>query len=182
MNGINAFDGTIMDFIQRWFHNIVTDSVFPVITYLGEAGAVWLLLAAVFLLQKSTRRRGILMFCAIAAGFLAGEVLLKNIVCRERPFQMFPNYTTLLISPPSGFSFPSGHTCASFAAATVLCRESRKWGVPALVLALLIGFSRIFLFVHWTTDVLAGMALGIFFGLLTCWVAAKLEQRKTVKN
>ena len=177
MSGINGFDGAIMAWVQTHCHNAFTDWIFPVLTYLGEAGAAWIVLALVLLFRKKTRYAGLLALCAMAAGFLLGEVLLKNTVCRERPFALFPDYTALLISPPSGFSFPSGHTCASFAAATVLCRQFRKWGVPALILASLIGFSRIFLFVHFPTDVLAGMVLGIACGLLTCWVAERIKRR-----
>ena len=177
MSGINGFDGAIMAWVQTHCHNAFTDGLFPVLTYLGEAGAVWIVLALIFLCQKRTRYAGILTLCAMAAGFLLGEVLLKNAVCRERPFALFPDYTVLLISPPSGFSFPSGHTCASFAAATVLSCQFKKRGIPALLLAGLIGFSRIFLFVHYPTDVLAGAILGAACGLLTCWAAEKIKQR-----
>ncbi len=178
MEGINGFDRAVMEFIQLHFHNIVTDSVFPVLTYLGEAGAVWIVLALAFLVRRESRRWGMIMLCAIAAGFLLGELLLKNVICRERPFQAFPGYTALLISPPSGFSFPSGHSCASFAASTVLLAVSKEWGFPALALAVLIAFSRIFLFVHWPTDVLAGSLLGVLCGILACLIARKLERPK----
>ncbi len=178
MNGINGFDGAVMAFVQEHFHNIVTDSVFPIITYLGEAGVIWIVIGLVLLLLKKTRRQGVLVLCAMAAGFLLGEILLKNTICRERPFQTFPAFTPLLISPPSGFSFPSGHTCSSLAAATVLCGCSRKRGIPALVLACLIAFSRIFLFVHWPTDVLAGAVLGVTCGLLTLFFSKKLQEKK----
>ena len=182
MIGTNGFDGAIMAWVQAHCHNAITDWIFPILTYLGEAGAVWIVLSLVLLFRKKTRYGGLLALCAMAAGFLLGEVLLKNTICRERPFQVFPDYTMLLISPPSGFSFPSGHTCASFAAATVLCCQFKKWGVPALILAGLIGFSRIFLFVHWPTDVLAGMVLGIACGLVTCWIAKKIEQRNGIEK
>lgn len=178
MEGINGFDKAVMEFIQLHFHNGVTDGVFPVLTYLGEAGAVWIVLALAFLVRRESRRWGMIMLCAMAAGFLLGELLLKNVICRERPFQTFPGYTALLISPPSGFSFPSGHSCASFAASTVLLAVSKKWGFPALALAVLIAFSRIFLFVHWPTDVLAGIALGIVSALFMLWAIPKIEEKR----
>lgn len=183
MDGINLFDSAIMSFLQTHLRTAVGDAIFPIITYLGEAGAVWLLLAAFFLCRKSSRLCGLLMLFAIAGGFLFGEVLLKNIVCRARPFQAFPTYTNLLISPPSGFSFPSGHSCSSFAAATVLVDFFKKRAIPAVVLASLIAFSRIYLFVHWPTDVLAGVILGIIFGLLTLFLAKRhQEHRESVDN
>ena len=177
MDGINLFDSAAMSFLQTQLRTAAGDAVFPVITYLGEAGAVWLLLSFFFLCRKSSRLCGLLMLCAVAGGFLFGEVLLKNIVCRLRPFQAFPAYTDLLISPPSGFSFPSGHSCSSFAAATVLAGFYKKHAIPAVVLAALIAFSRMYLFVHWPTDVLAGVLLGILFGLLTLFLAKKYQEK-----
>lgn len=178
MNGINAFDGAVMAFIQGHLHNAATDVTFPIITYMGEGGLFWLLLSLVFLCVKKTRRQGIFMVCAIACGFVVGELVIKNLVCRPRPFQQFPEYVSLLIPPPSGFSFPSGHSCSSFAAAVVLFAFSKKWGVPALLLAGLIAFSRIFLFVHWPTDVLAGIVLGIASALLMLWAIPKIEEKR----
>lgn len=176
MEGINGFDRIVMEFVQQHFHNIITDRLFPILTYLGEAGAVWILLALFFLFQKRYRRQGVLLLCAMGAGLLLGEILLKNIVCRERPFQAFPDFAPLLISPPSGFSFPSGHSCSSFAAATVLGCSRKKWGIPALILATLIAFSRMFLFVHWPTDILAGALLGVLCGLTVFLIARKFEK------
>ena len=178
MDGINLFDSAVMALIQTQLRTSLGDAVFPIITYLGEAGAVWLLLSFFFLCRKSSRLCGLLMLCAIAGGFLFGEVFLKNIVCRARPFGAFPGYTNLLISPPSGFSFPSGHSCSSFAAATVLVGCFKKRAIPAVLLATLIAFSRIYLFVHWPTDVLAGIALGIIFGLLTLFLAKRYQGRR----
>ena len=86
MNGINGFDSIVMAFVQNHFHNAVTDRIFPFLTYLGEAGLVWIIASLLFLILKKTRRQGAFALCAIAAGFLLGEILLKNIVCRERPF------------------------------------------------------------------------------------------------
>lgn len=178
MDGINPFDGAMMAFVQEHFHNAVTDGAFPVITYFGEAGLFWIALSLILLFFKKTRRCGIYAMVAIAAGFLLGELGLKNIICRPRPYQAFPDYTSLLIPPPGGYSFPSGHTTSSFAVATVYFKFSKKWGTLALVLAGLIGFSRIFLFCHWPTDVLAGVVLGIGVALLTLWLAPKIEAKR----
>lgn len=170
MDGVNWFDSAVMGFIQENFHNPAADAVFPVITYLGEYGVFWIAVSLILLCMKKTRRCGFCMLCAMAGGFLTGEILIKNLVCRPRPFHLFSTYTALLIPQPSGYSFPSGHSCSSFAAAVSLAFFSKKWGVPALILAALIAFSRIFLFVHWPTDVLAGVALGTAFAFLTVFV------------
>lgn len=173
MEGLNLFDSTVMGWIQENCHNPVTDRLFPVITYLGEKGVFWLVLAGLlFLLGRrkqgpgqAWRDCGFLMALAMLAGLLIGEICVKNLVCRPRPFQSYPEDLRLLIPPPSGFSFPSGHSCSSFAAAVVLFAFHRRWGAAALTLAVLIAFSRLFLFVHYPTDVLAGAALGVLCAL-----------------
>lgn len=167
------FDTPVMSFIQHHFHNPVTDSLFPFLTYLGELGACWIFIGLVLLFIKKYRRAGILMLVAMMLGALLGEGILKNLVCRPRPFQYVSMDLHLLIPPPSGYSFPSGHTCASFAAATALFLQHRKEGALAYILAVLIGFSRIFLFVHYPSDVLAGAVLGT---LLAMGVTAAYEK------
>lgn len=160
------FDAPVLDFVQRYLHNPVTDAVFPLVTYLGELGACWLFTALVLLFMKKYRRAGLLMLAAILAATLLGEGLLKHIIRRPRPFQYFgPDPGFLLIAPPGGYSFPSGHTCASFAAATALFGQHKRQGAPAYILAALIGFSRVFLWVHFPSDVLAGAILGTLAGV-----------------
>lgn len=178
MDWTNPFDNALMGLIQENLHNAVTDTVFPIITYLGEAGCFWLLLSLVLLLFKKTRKCGIYALCAVALGFLLGELGLKQLFCRPRPFQTISSDIRLLIPFPGGYSFPSGHTTASFAAAAVYFKFSKKWGAAALTLAALIGFSRVFLFVHWPTDVLAGAALGVGAALLILWLAPKIEAKR----
>lgn len=184
MDGVNIFDSFVMTWVQENCHNAFTDAVFPVITYFGESGIFWIVLSLALLLFKKTRRCGIIAICAIAAGFLVGELGIKNIVCRLRPFQAFPGYEPLLIAAPKGYSFPSGHTCSSFAVAAVYFRFSKKWGTGALILAAAIGFSRVFLFVHWPTDILAGAVLGIGVALLMLWLVPKIaeKRRKDLEN
>lgn len=178
LEGLNFFDASVMGFVQAHFHNPVTDAIFPVITYFGEAGVGWILLSLLLLFTKKYRRCGVLMLGAMLGAFLAGEVVLKNLVCRPRPFVDYPDYVTLLIHPPGSYSFPSGHSSSSFAAAAVLFHFNRKGGTAALVGAALVAFSRIFLFVHYPTDVLAGILFGLFFALLTLWINRKFSEPK----
>lgn len=180
MNGLNPFDQAVMGFIQAHCHNPFTDGLFPAVTYLGEMGVVWIVLGLLLMIlgkKSGWRPIGALIILAMLAGLLIGEAALKNVVCRARPFQDFPAYTQLLIAPPSGYSFPSGHSCSSFAAAAVLFCRNRRWGSAALVLAALIAFSRVFLFVHYPTDVLAGAALGLLCGLGTVWLYRRAQGR-----
>lgn len=176
MDGINFFDSTIMTAVQQNLHNSFTDFIFPIITYLGEKGIFWIAISLVFMCVKKTRKCGFCMLLAVGLGFLSGELILKNIICRPRPFVSFPEFTTLLISPPSGWSCPSGHSCSSFAAATTLFIHNKKLGVPALILAALIAFSRVFLFVHWPSDVLFGSALGVVSAIVVYLCAGKFQK------
>ena len=164
LHQIERIDWSVLKFIDGNCHNAVTDTVFPFITYLGEGGAVWLLLALGLILfgkKSGWRSTGWAMVLAMLAGLLIGELALKNIICRPRPFEYISSGMRLLIPFPAGYSFPSGHSCSSFAAAVVIFRRDKRWGGVALVLAGLIAFSRVFLFVHFPSDVLAGALLGV---------------------
>lgn len=135
------------------------DSIMIFITRLGNGGFVWLLLSCLFLLFRKTRPCGFLMMISMALGFLFGNIFLKNLFSRARPFTMAPEIV-LKIPEPGGFSFPSGHTVSSFSAAGVIYMCHRKAGAAALFFASLIGFSRMYLFVHFPTDVLSGILIG----------------------
>lgn len=171
------FDTAVMDFVQQNFHNPVTDAVFPALTYLGEYGMIWIVAALCMLFFKKSRTCGMLCLCALAAAYLFGEVFLKNVIGRARPFESFPDIP-LLIPPPESFSFPSGHSASSFTAAVVIFWYNKKAGTAALVLAALIAFSRVFLFVHYPTDIIAGAVLGTFFGILTIGVYKLIYRKK----
>lgn len=164
-------DQAILEFIQQHFRNSFTETFFTGVTFLGNGGFIWILLSIWFLCTKTYRKQGIVLLAVLAATFLLGDVLLKNLIQRPRPFQDFP--TELLITPPESYSFPSGHTSSSFAAASVLFRIRKSWGTAAFVLAALIGFSRMFLLVHYPTDVLAGAALGLLVGNIVCFFVGK---------
>ncbi len=176
LSGVNSFDASVMSFVQERLHHPFTDAVFPYVTYLAELGLIWAILSLVLFIRRKSRFTGFSAICAMLLGLVLGQFLLKSVIARPRPFQQFPDLVTLLISPPSGSSFPSGHTCASFAAAVAILLRDRRWGIPSLVLACLIGFSRVFLFVHWPTDVLAGAVLGVACALLMHFLLPRLTK------
>lgn len=180
LTGINPFDAAVMEFIQNHLHNAVTDAVMPVITTLGEAGAVWIVLSLVLLCFKKTRATGVLTLTAMLLTFLTGELGMKNLICRPRPCHTFPE-VPLLIARPGSYSCPSGHSASSFAAAVMLFLRHKKQAWPALILAALIAFSRIFLFVHYPTDVLAGILLGTLFAVSIYLVYTKKLAHKLHK-
>ena len=176
LQNIPAFDAAVMEFVQAHLHNAVTDFLFPVITYLGEGGAVWLIIAAVLLCFKKTRTTGVLVLVTMLLTFVTGELCLKNLICRPRPCHLFPD-VPLLVGRPDSFSFPSGHSASSFTAAVMLTLRLKKaW--PALLLAAAIAFSRVFLFVHFPTDILAGALLGTAFAAAVYLVHRKMTCTK----
>ena len=128
--GIPSLDAAVMAFIQTHFHNTVTDTVFPIITSLGEAGIGWIVLSLVLLCFKKTRRTGGLVLIAMTVTLLFGELTLKNIICRLRPCNVFTDFP-MLIARPTSYSFPSGHTSSSFAAALILTLRQCSSRSPA---------------------------------------------------
>lgn len=151
------------------------DAVFRLITSLGDGGFIWILLSALLLIRKDTRRTGILCVLALLGSLLINNIILKNMVARMRPFDRYEDLIPL-VARPQDFSFPSGHTGSSFAAAVVMFLNlPRKWGIPAIILAVVIAFSRLYVGVHYPSDVLAGMVTGTAIAVGVWLVAKKIE-------
>ncbi len=171
------FDLPILDWIMENLWCPFLDFLMPLITLLGDAGIFWIAMAVVLLFFPKTRKIGLGMGAALLIGVLVCNVTLKPLVARIRPYdyqlEHFGKVIPLLIEAQHDFSFPSGHTIASFEAATVLMIHSKKAGIPALILATLIAFSRLYLYVHYPTDVLASVVLGIGIGFLGNWLVSK---------
>ncbi|MGN0406651.1 MAG: phosphatase PAP2 family protein [Bacteroides sp.] len=154
--------------VLHWFeslHNPVTDAVMKAVTMLGNAGIFWILLTVSLLFIKKYRKCGIAMACSLTLSFIFTNILLKNLVLRPRPFWVDPTFN-LIVKAPADFSFPSGHSSASFAAATACFAQKKKPGIILLILASAIAFSRLYLTVHYPTDVLAGLILGLIYGVV----------------
>ena len=155
-------DGQLLLWLKETFSHPVLDEVMIFISSLGNKGMVWIAIGLLFLLwgvkHKKWVYRGFLVLLSLAANFLACNVVLKPLIDRTRPYYVL-DYTPLI--PPVGDpSFPSGHTSASFAAATAIYFINKKWGMAAYVFAAVMGFSRLYLGVHFPTDVLAGALVG----------------------
>lgn len=162
-------------------HNVVLDKIMTVITTLGDAGIIWILIAIVLLFNKKTRKCGFLMAISMLLGIIIGNLFLKNLIARPRPFSL-DGTIQLLIKTPSDYSFPSGHTLASFEAAVIIFLHNKKWGIPALVLAALIAFSRMYLFVHYPTDILGGVILGTLIAVTVFYGYENYKNKRKTKK
>lgn len=170
MEAALQWDGQALLFIQEYIRQDWMNGIWKTITHLGDAGWFWILLGILLLIPKKTRKAGIAALMALAIGALITNVALKNIVARIRPYEMVEGLR-LLIEPQPDFSFPSGHTCASFGAALAMYSFlERKWGIPLVILAVLISLSRLYVGVHYPTDVIGGAVVGV----LAAWGAVKM--------
>ncbi|MCD7954434.1 MAG: phosphatase PAP2 family protein [Lachnospiraceae bacterium] len=155
-----------MLYIQEHIRNPSLDPIFKTITHLGDKGIFWIILTVILLSIKKTRTAGICSACALLGSLLVNNLLLKNLFNRTRPYKVIEGLTCI-IQPASDASFPSGHTGASFASAVAIYRNvQRKYGILLLVLASLIAFSRLYVGIHYPTDVLGGLMTGIALGIL----------------
>ena len=162
----------ILDWFQT-LHTPVLDKFMTSVTKLGNAGIFWIILTVLFLLIPKMRKTGVVMAAALIIDLLLCNVLLKNLVARTRPYDVNTGIQ-LLVAKLRDYSFPSGHTAASFASVTALYLSGeRRIGLIALVISCLIAVSRLYLYVHYPTDVLAGMLFGLILGFFAYWIATK---------
>lgn len=163
------WDGNILLWIQEYIRTDLLTAFFRFITRFGDKGLFWILVCAALLFMPKHRRTGISASLSLALNALLTNVLLKNLVARIRPYERIGGLF-LLAERPGDFSFPSGHTAASFAVAAALYMGGyKKSGGTALAFAALIGASRLYLGVHYPTDVLGGAIVGIF----SAWTVRK---------
>ena len=175
MELINKFDNAVFDMVHSLSCGAM-NIIMGIFTYLGEAGALWIAASLVFLAIKKTRKMGIYMLICLAITYLINDIILKNIFERLRPF-VADSTIELLIKAPSGYSFPSGHSASSFAAATTIFMFNRRLGIGALCVAFLIAVSRIYFSVHYPSDVLCGITLGIVCSVIIVNVTRRFENK-----
>lgn len=161
---ITEWDVCILNWIKEHLSCAWLDAVFPVYSALGNGGHIWLGAAVVLLCTKKYCKTGLAMAISLLLCMLICNLTLKPLFARVRPFDA--EGVVPLVFPPKDGSFPSGHTASSFAAATAVFIYHKKAGAWLLGAAALMGFSRLYLYVHYPTDVLAGAVLGILLGML----------------
>ncbi|MBB6696516.1 phosphatase PAP2 family protein [Clostridium algidicarnis] len=174
---IQKFDRSILIFIKDNMNGPVMDKAMVMATRLGDMGMIWLIIASALIINKKYRKIGIMALAALGLSTILGEGILKHVVHRIRPSSDI-NVINILIAKPLSYSFPSGHTTSSFAVAGVLSKHFKKYAVGFFALASLIAFSRLYLYVHYPTDVL----VGIILGLLCSWVINHVFERIIYKH
>lgn len=186
-----SFDLRILVWINNNLHGSIGFSYFvKYLTCLGEGGAIWIAACIIIVIFKKTRYAGLTLAVALILDYLIVNLVIKNIVNRPRPWAEYPDfesfYESISFSKPGESSFPSGHAAAAFCSAVVLLVRFKWKGLPALILAVVLALSRLYLCVHYPTDVLCGAIIGSLIGLFSCvivsLVAKKIKDRKEIKN
>ena len=176
-----SFDLPILDWIQAHLQCGFLDAVMPIVTLFGEGGIFWIAWAVLMLVFPKTRKTGIAMAIALIMGVLICNVTLKPLIGRPRPYdyqlEHFGVTIKLLIDAQHDYSFPSGHTIASFEAAVALLLNDKRMGIPAMVIAVLVTFSRLYLYVHYPTDVIFSIIVGPAFAFIGNALAGKIADR-----
>lgn len=170
------FDLSVFEWVQT-IQTPILSAILKVITTLGEGGIIFILLALILLFTKKYRKAGFAMIVALGVMVICNNLILKEILARPRPFNLtfdwwnevykFPD----IVSRPDSYSFPSGHTSSAFAAAIALVWYDKKIGIPTTIFAFIMGFSRIYVEVHYCTDVIAGMLVGIIYAIIGILIA-----------
>lgn len=172
---IYAADFVVLDFIQQHLRTPALDALMRFFTYLGNGAAAWIALGLCLLAFKKYRPTALKMALAMIFGSLLWVAVLKNAVCRPRPF-VFNDAVQIIINKPGGYSFPSGHSMVAFSCAAVIFLNHRRAGIAAFVVAALTAFSRMYLYVHFPSDVIFGALLGIFTGTAVQYIFKKFAK------
>ena len=178
---ITNFDFSVLYWIQENLRSDWLDSVCAFFSWAFQLGIPWLVLGAVMFFFKKTRVAGVMLITAVVLTFFFNEIAIKNAINRERPCTIDQSIQ-LAIERPASFSFPSGHTSNVFSAVGVLLFKHKKAGVPMLLFAVFMGFSRMYLFVHFPTDVIAGAVLGLLMAWVTVLIFKELKYDEKLNN
>lgn len=181
LEAVTTWDASVITAIYENVHSAFLTMFFRIVTLLGEGGIFWIAVAVILLFFKKTRRSGICIGASLLIGVIVGNGIIKNVVARPRPYDAIAGIESV-VSHLSDYSFPSGHSLCCFEAATALAMNRTKWAIPAYVGAVLVAVSRLFLFVHYPTDVICGALLGVLFGVLGSLAAGAIYDRVCANN
>jgi len=164
MEAILSFDFGILDFIRENLTSPFLDRLMPIVSLFGDFGIFFIALSIIMLLRPKWRKTGMSAGLALALGLLFTNGILKPLVARPRPYEL--REIELVVSKMWDYSFPSGHATASFEFATAVIMRNRKAGVGFMILAAIVSYSRMYLYLHYPTDIIGGMLVGIIMGIL----------------
>ena len=181
MDALFQLDGNILLWIQEYIRCDFLTPIFKFFTTLGDDGRIWIATAIMLLFIKKYRKTGVMVGVSLLGSLIFINMIIKNLVARARPYKVIETLT-ILVPEPKEFSFPSGHAASSFAAGVVLYLTlPKKYGVPALILAVLISLSRLYVGVHYPTDVLGGMVMGTLIAVAVVKGWQLVERKKVGK-
>lgn len=179
------FDFAILFFIQKYIRNDVLDVIVPMYTSLGEDGIIWIALGIVLLIPKKYRKCGIMVLAALLVMLVINNIILKNLIARPRPCWYYPEVLELVHMPKS-YSFPSGHTVSAFAVAFTIFTQHKKLGIATIIAAAIMGLTRLYVFVHFPTDVYGGVIVAAVIAYIVYFgekkISAFIQKRKEAKQ
>ena len=167
------FDFEILFFIKDHIRNGFLDVVVPFYTNLGDDGIIWIALGLVLLIPKKTRKCGIMVLAALLVMLVTNNIILKNLIARPRPCATYPELVEL-VKIPTSYSFPSGHTVSAMAVAFTVFLQHKKLGAVTIVCGILMGLSRLYVGVHFPTDVYGGILVGFAIALAVYFAEKKV--------
>lgn len=173
-----ALDFNILFWIQNLIRNDVFDVIIPFYTSLGEDGIIWIALGLILLIPKKYRKTGIMVLAALLVMLVVNNIVLKNLIARPRPCWTYPEMVQL-VHNPSSYSFPSGHTTSAFAVAFTVFSQHKKLGKVIIVMAAIMAFTRLYVFVHFPTDIYGGILVAAAITTFVCFMEKKISPRIT---
>ena len=177
LEAVFQFDSSILLWIQNNLRSGFLDPIMKAFTMLGDHGLIWIAITLALLIVRKTRPLGVTCAVSMIIGLIVTNLIIKNWAARIRPYELIPGLQCI-VPLAKDYSFPSGHATNSLACAWVLFRKTpKKYGVPALILAILISLSRLYVGIHYPTDVLGGVVIGICSAVLAMWLVPRMEKK-----
>lgn len=177
IDAITAFDSNFVLWVQENIRSPFLSAFLIPFTTIGNAGILFILIGVILLFFKKTRLSGALLLISLTISFILNDLVVKNIVQRPRPHITFSKIVPL-VPPPGKYSFPSGHTACAFSSMITLFFTQKKYAITGLIIAFIMGFSRIYVGVHYPTDVFFGAILGTTVAALTAMIFKKIVHKE----
>ena len=182
LHTLSQLDGQTLLFIQDHLRFEELNPFMIRFTNLGEFGLIWIIITVLLLIPKKSRRAGICSALALVASLCVTNFFLKNYVALVRPYEVVEGLTSLL-GPVGEWSFPSGHASSGFAAAAAIYKSRpKRVGVPCIILAALLAWSRLYVGVHYPSDVIGGAIIGALLGLIVFWIFGEREYKRKAQR